>query len=57
MAPLVVRFRHEILPGITIESKPAEEAPPEDQHHEPSEDKNLDVDHFEGSRHIYESTP
>lgn len=56
MAPMVVRTRHPILPGIQVESQPQDEKPQNEGHREPDPEKNLDTESYEGARHIYEAT-
>ena len=54
MAPLVIRQRHDVLPGIQVESSVKEDNREEYVQRSPSEEKNIDIENFESSRHIYE---
>lgn len=54
MAPMVVRQRHEILPGMQVESQRAKDDEDDfwNRHKQVNEDKNLDMDSEPPGRHI-----
>jgi len=53
-APLVVRSRHPILPGLHGETVKKEEEDNDNRDKAPDESKNLDTSVHESARHIYE---
>lgn len=56
MAPLVVRMRHTVLPGIQIESVPEIRQQDYEPNRQPDPEKNLDTESYESSKHIIETT-